>query len=78
MRNKIILATLVALTFALAVYIGVRGVIAGSGAGNAAAAEAARKKAFEEAQAKGNLSLYPAKYGRAVPGATAAEGKGGP
>lgn len=75
MRNKVILGTLVALAFALAAYIGVKGVVV-AGPVDDAAAEATRKVAFEAALRRGNLSLYEAKYARTV--APSAETAAGP
>ncbi len=65
MRNKVILAALVALALALAVRIGVKGYVA-AGPRDDAAAAAARKKTLEEAMRKGNLTLHAAKYARTV------------
>lgn len=79
MRNKIILAALVAATFALAVFLGVRGVLtAERPAAEDPAAEAARKKEFEAARARGNLSFTEAKYWRATPAPAAPTAKGTP
>ncbi len=74
-RNKVVLGTVVAVAFALATYIGVRSAI--SAARPDFADEAARKKAFEAAMKKGDLSLYKAEYWRAAP-ATAATAEANP
>ena len=61
--NRVILFTLVAATLALAVYVGVKGILAPP----AGEDEAARKRAFDAAMRKGNLSLYDAAYWRELP-----------
>jgi hypothetical protein len=62
-KSSLALAVVVAACLALAVYVGIQGIFAARG-GSDAADEAARKKAFEEAMAKGNLSFEEAKYWR--------------
>jgi hypothetical protein len=62
--RKIALVVLVAGAAALAAYLGVRGDGASGGAGADAAAVAERKRAFEAARARGNLSFHEAKYWR--------------
>ncbi len=62
-RSSLALAVVVAACLALAVYVGVQGIVAVRG-GSDAADEAARKKAFEKAMAEGNLSFEEAKYWR--------------
>lgn len=81
MRNKIILTALVTATLAFSAWLGVRGALSG-GALSDDAAEGARKKEFEAAMRRGNLSLYEAKYARtaaptALTAATAATGEAG-
>jgi hypothetical protein len=68
-RAKAALALLVGLCLALAAYVGVNGVLSSR---PGAADEAARKKAFEKAMARGNLSFREAEYWRPL-GETAAE-----
>jgi len=71
-RAKAALALLVGMCLALAAYVGVHGVLSSRPGAAAAADEAARKKAFEEAMAQGNLSFREAKYWRPL-AETAAE-----
>jgi len=68
MRNKILLAILVAATFALAVFLGVQGTLSAERpAGEDPAAAAERKREFEAARARGNLSFTEAQYWRVMP-----------
>jgi len=69
--RKVVLVVLVAAAAALAAYLGVRGDRASGGAATAAAAVAERKRAFEDARARGNLSFHEAKYWRAATAAGA-------
>ncbi len=62
-KTNVALTLVVAACLALAVYVGIQGVVAGEGGGDAGG-EAARKKAFEEAMAEGNLSFEEARYWR--------------
>jgi hypothetical protein len=55
---------LVAACLALAAYVGVNGILSSRPGAAAAAAEADRKKAFEQAMAQGNLSFREAEYWR--------------
>jgi hypothetical protein len=59
-KANVALTVIVAACLAAAAYIGIRGIISARAPG--AADEAARKKAFEKAQAEGNLSFKEAKY----------------
>jgi len=62
-KTNVALTLVVAACLALAAYVGVQGIVAARGVSDAAD-EAARKKAFEKAMAKGNLSFEEAKYWR--------------
>ncbi|NIT35342.1 MAG: hypothetical protein GTN49_02400 [candidate division Zixibacteria bacterium] len=62
-KTNVALTLVVAACLALAVYVGVQGIVAARG-GADAADEAARKKAFEKAMAGGRLSFEEAKYWR--------------
>jgi hypothetical protein len=59
-KANVALTVVVAACLAAAAYIGIQGIISARAPG--AADEAARKKAFEKARAKGNLSFKEAKY----------------
>lgn len=59
-KAGVALTAVVAACLALAVYVGIQGIVTASAPG--AADEAARKKAFEKAMAEGNLSFEEAKY----------------
>ena len=72
-RAKAALALLVGLCLALAAYVGVTGVLSSRPGAVAAADEGARKKAFEEAMAEGNLSFREAEYWRRLDDAGAPE-----
>jgi hypothetical protein len=79
MRNKILLAVLITATFALAVFLGVRGTLSAERpAAEDPTAEAARKTEFEAARTRGNLSFTEAKYWRVAPAAGAPTAKGTP
>jgi hypothetical protein len=72
-KSKAALALLVGMCLALASYVGVHGVLSSRPGAAAAADEAARKKAFEEAMAQGNLSFREAEYWRPLSETAAAE-----
>jgi hypothetical protein len=59
-KANVALTVIVAACLAAAAYIGVQGIISARASGGAD--EAARKKAFEKAQARGNLSFKEAEY----------------
>ncbi|HUV87102.1 MAG TPA: hypothetical protein VMX79_08320 [bacterium] len=59
-KANVAVTIIVAACLAVATYIGIQGIISARAPG--AADEAARKKAFEKAQAEGNLSFEEAKY----------------
>jgi hypothetical protein len=70
-KANVALTIIVAACLAVAIYVGIRGVIASRSPG--AADEAARKKAFEKAMAEGNLSFEEAQYWHPLEGATGEE-----
>ncbi|HUU57826.1 MAG TPA: hypothetical protein VMW93_10820 [bacterium] len=72
-RAKAALALLVGACLALAAYVGVTGVLSSRPGAAAGADEGARKKAFEEAMAEGNLSFREAEYWRRLDEAAAPE-----
>ncbi len=59
-KANVALTIIVAACLAVAVFVGIQGIVTAGAPG--AADEAARKKAFEKAMAEGNLSLEEAKY----------------